>query len=393
MRIARSRASVCYGLCLSVLLLGIGGCEKESTPVSTAPKATAPPQLDISQVSAEADNLWQNGNHVLSKVETESAALKAAVDSFIAEPAQPSLAQAQSAWLSAFVAYRHFYFFYFLGQASPNQFEKLASLHYRIAANPIQPGYLDAFGPYLYSGLVHDIGVEMNAENLVQQNGLTNSEDVTLGLYALHFMLFGIANDRSYADYTAVNTLTALDKEQGFNSTAELPHNRRRALLQLQAQILVEDVRHLKYSWNSTDAGSLMTHWQELKPQQKLKVTTKTLRQGLTQLIIDVAEINKIENKTEVGEIPADEGPFTDADEFYYSNFVMPDKKAFVELAVKSLISATPVLPEQQHNSVNDALTNIIAKLNGENTSGDTSEVWSAVYENLKLAVDSLSTV
>lgn len=395
---------------ITVLLFGLSACEKKPPP---EPETTAEPTpvIDKTRVNTAADQLWIAGEDILSASVAGASGLSSAIDQFLASPSAETLKTAQQKWQDAFLAYRRFYFFYFLGQAAPSHFNALAESHFRIAAHPIQPGYLDSFGPYLYSGLVHDIGMRISRENLVGQHGLTNSEDAVLGLYAIHFMLFGIDGDRAPADYSAVKELSRKDVEAGFKQVEETPNHRRRLLLQTQANILLDDLTALHNSWQSNEANSLRSNWQAIAPREKLNLVRQTLKQGLTQLIVDVVEFKKLDEAdaadnstnaetesatseaTDIGEAAESAetgGAATEEDDFSYSNYPASNQQQFVLLSIESLLDAVPVLRKEKREEIESLLLETSAML-AEPFDAKQENNWTSVYQNLKAAVDALS--
>lgn len=392
-----------------VLLIGLSACEKKPAP---EPETTTEPTpvIDKTHVNTAADQLWMAGEDILAASVAGANALSSAIDLFLASPSADSITFAQQKWQEAFLDYRRFYFFHFLGQAAPSHFNVLAESHYRIAAHPIQPGYLDSFGPYLYSGLVHDISMPISRENLINQHGLTNSEDAALGLYAIHFMLFGIDGNRAPADYSTVKELSPKDIEAGFKKVEETPNHRRRLLLQMQANILLDDLTALHNGWQSNQQNPLYQNWQAFAPREKWNLVRQTLKQGLTQLIVDVVALNKLKEaaatearpsaetahaeSTETGEADTEktdtEEIVTEEIDFSYSNYPASNQQQFVLLSIESLLEAVPVLREEKREEIESLLLETSAML-AEPFDGKQENGWTNVYENLKAAADALS--
>lgn len=400
---------VCLAGMITVLLFGLSACEENPPP---EPETTAEPTpvIDKTRVNTTADQLWIAGEDTLTASVAGANELNSAIGHFLASPSAETLKTAQQKWHDAFLAYRRFYFFYFLGQAAPAHFNALGESHFRIAAHPIQPGYLDSFGPYLYSGLVHDIGMRISRENLIDQHGLTNSEDAVLGLYAMHFMLFGIDGDRTPTDYSAVKELSRTDVEAGFKQVEETPNHRRRLLLQTQAIILRDDLTALHNSWQSNETNSLRFNWQAIAPREKLNLVRQTLKQGLTQLIVDVVELNKLEEgvaadtqaNTETESADNTDAAQTDAaqtdtaemvteeNDFNYSNYPAANTQQFVLLSIESLLDAVPVLKKEKREQLESLLQETSTML-AEPFDETQKNSWTGVYQNLKAAVDALS--
>ena len=400
----RQQGFVRLACIVTILLIALSACEKKpATETETIAEPT--PVIDKTRINTATDHLWTAGQDILSASVAGANQMNSAIDHFLASPSAETLKTAQQKWQEAFLAYRRFYFFYFLGQAAPSHFNSLVESHFRIAAHPIQPGYLDSFGQYLYSGLVHDIGMQISRENLIGQHGLTNSEDAVLGLYAIHFMLFGIDGDRASADYSVVKQLSRKDIEAGFKQVEETPNHRRRLLLQMQANILLDDLTALHNSWRSNEQNSLYFNWQALAPREKLNLVRQTLKQGLTQLIVDVVELNKMEEAVATdAQISTEAEPAESADtgeadtaevateenDFSYSNYPATSQQQYVLLSIESLLDAVPVLRKEKREQIEGLLQATSAML-AEPFDETQENSWTKVYQNLKAAVDALS--
>lgn len=192
-----------------------------------------------------------------------------------------SLTAAQHAWHGAAKRIEAFYVFSRLGSLSTSAHSYLANQQYNIAAWPIAPGYLDAYGEHPYSGLVFEAGLPLSASLLRQQHGMTAQSDAALGIYAIEYILFGENNDRRPSVFQPITELSDQDQATGYQKVEELPGNRRRQLLQLQTSLLLEDVRQLQQYWE--------THQPPVRDADfKLAALTMT-----TEQIIEAAQLQK----------------------------------------------------------------------------------------------------
>lgn len=274
----------------SVLL---SACEKKTSealpPTSNAAPATSTTSETTIQHEA-ADAWWASGANILAACLVHARELQLQVADFIDAPDTQKLQQSQQTWQKAAIAYRAFYAHHFVALSDPQTFQILAEIDFRIGAWPVQPGSLDSWGSYLYSGLVHDVGNPLTMENLLLLHGQVDSENATLGLYAIEYMLFGENGSRTVDDYVSQNKVTAEYEERGFNSPSELPNNRRRMLLTLQAGKLVEDLELLVNSWNAELPGSQTNVWKALADAKKERVLTSAFERGLAQLLVNDEE-------------------------------------------------------------------------------------------------------
>lgn len=258
----------------------------ETQPVDVLPSATKTHDLDLQA----AETWWSQGGEVLARCLQNARDLQHITSDFLDEPDAQKLEQSQHAWQKTALAYRSFYAYHYLGLSEPQAFHILSEVDYRIAAWPVQPGSLDSFGSYLYSGLVHDIGNPLTMDNLLTLHGQIDSENATLGLFAIEFMLFGEEGTRKVSDYVRQLIVDAEHKERGFNSPSELPNNRRRMLLTLQTGKLVDDLALLVNSWNAPNVTSQAHAWQSLEDSAKYRALSAALEQGLAQLLVNENE-------------------------------------------------------------------------------------------------------
>lgn len=275
---------------LTLVLLGslLSACEKspEAPVVVESSETSASPAREVSLDQQAATAWWLGGGDILARSLTHARDLQVQVSDFLDAPDSAQLQQAQQTWQLAAEAYRGFYAHHFVALSDTNTFHILAEIDFRIGAWPVQPGSLDSWGSYLYSGLVHDIGNPLTMENLLNLHGQVDSENATLGLFAIEYMLFGENGSRTIEDYTSQNKVTAEFKERGFNSPSELPNNRRRMLLTLQTGKLVEDLQLLVDSWSAEGPASQLTVWNSLSDAKKERVLTAAFERGLAQLLV-----------------------------------------------------------------------------------------------------------
>lgn len=130
-----------------------------------------------------------------------------------------------------------------LATSNPNLFATLAADIQPVHQYPIAPGFLDSVQGYPASGLVHDISLPIRRDTLLQQHGLTDNSEATLGLHVLEFLLYGDTGERTAEDYRRAQSGSAQLK------VSELPQNRRRALLQLATGLTCEAIEQLATHW------------------------------------------------------------------------------------------------------------------------------------------------
>jgi len=278
------RFNILIGLC--ALLLGLSACEPAPQNEKTKPETSAP-STPRSSIKLLNETLWESGDETIEAFIVGAGKLQTAVQALLEQPDADTLKRGQAAWQSAVLDYQALFFIQQLAFARPTLFSALADLDFLLAAHPIQPGYLDYYGDYRYSGLVHDIHITLDRTNLSKQHGLTDREDVVLGLYAIEYMLFGEQGKRPAADYMPVTTLSRTHLENGYKDISETPNNRRRQLLRLQAAMLLESSKTFLSQWQS-----LAAPWQQQTPEAQRAIVQQAFDRALTQLLLDLATIN-----------------------------------------------------------------------------------------------------
>lgn len=304
--------------------------------------------------------------------------LQSKIDSLLSEPTPGHLKAAHTAWLEGVLAYRHATLQKHIGLVDPENFSRINRLDYQIASYPIQPGFIDAYGPYKYSGLVHDIGFPITRESLENQHGLTDLGDVILGYYAIEFLLFNVDGKRDLGDLVAIETLNDELKKRGFENTNEIPNNRRRELLKHQADILVANLEELIDQWQVTQGAPLAIS--SLPQAQVEKLMLRALASAITQLLIELSGFTTDDAEKDILSSRIRNASFD-------------TQKAFINSAIASLSTTSKMLLAKDSaqfdtQALKDA-ENLTGKKSPENIE-DAKAYWAEVFAKLKQASDSL---
>lgn len=247
------------GLMLCCLMVGCGN----ESPTPDSPTQVPPPesntsiQLDIEQANAirEISSAYMLQIDVdLNAVDAALASLVTAIEELLNTPDEDRLQQARAAWTNANVAYEltaiHRYFAdTILGESLALQ---LFQLDYQLNHWPILPGYIDYVENYPNSGMVNDMTVAIEPDNLRAQHGVFDANEAAIGFHVIEFLLWGEAGvegvDRSASDYEAQSELTEQQAEDGL-SLADLSNNRRREFLRVATTSLRSDFSRLASIW------------------------------------------------------------------------------------------------------------------------------------------------
>ncbi len=277
-------------LLIGVLIWGINACDQPSPlPTGGVAKTESAARSRVAEATRTANPAWPLGEELLSEGTARATAFNKAINRLLDSPNIEHLEQAQQTWRETAAALEQFHLFSRLGVVAPQDFQKLVDLQYNLTAWPIQPGYLDSYGEHPYSGIVFDVGMPLTAEALREQHGMTDNSDAALGVYAIEFILFGEQNNRGPLLFQPITALNDQYKEDGYSSVDELPRNRRRELLRLQAQLLVEDVMRLQQEWTGNQAGQLRYKFELLTPTQQADLLRKASLAMATEQLVTVA--------------------------------------------------------------------------------------------------------
>ena len=391
-------------LCLSLLLLLLtAGCEK-NTP-TTAPETAeqlnnSDMDLDQAQSGVATEQLWRVASESLNAIESEARNLSQAISTFLDQPTPANLTSAQQKWRSAYFSYQGFYFYSQLAVTEAEVFAPLVQADFYIGAEPIQPGYLDYFGDYPYAGLVHDISVPLNPESLIKQHGMTDAEEIVLGLHAIEFMLFGENGSRPPIDYLELDELTTSNNEQGYNTVNELPNNRRRALLQTQANQLTTDIEGLHNAWENRGIGSIHSNWQDLTPSEQVLTIRKAFERTVTQLLLKTVASSTAANaatessETETNAATDSSGANPQTNQNTDLPFQLLSNSQLAQAlanAVASLKGCYLYLPETTGATITAELERAHHQLEQSSASGTPID-WSQVYQAIKDSSEAYQT-
>lgn len=238
--------------------------------------------------TADVEAMYSYGREKFRSARAAHASLVGCIQTFIQQPTEEELARCQVRWTKSAIADGQLTYFYHLAQQAPNISTQFNFLQFRISARPIQPGYLDSFGNYPYSGLVHDIGFQLNKQSLSDQHGRTDVQEVVLGLFAMEYLLFGEDKRRSVNDFAEIKQLTQKHQNNGLTDLSEVASNRRRELLRLQANILDSDLKILTRLWEKSIHNSWLSVLTNEGSDIQDTIYVQTLEFVLTQHLVEL---------------------------------------------------------------------------------------------------------
>lgn len=297
----------CYQWLLLVSLLGLTiACEKEkgldhNTQQRTPSTSQSRLAITNQEANTLASHLWQQGQAALADTQKQVAELQQRLDAFLDNPTEQTLQEARQQWHATYTQYQLLAPFLYIQPAenSPPQriFARLDQARFSLAAWPIQPGYIDGYRAHIHSGIVHDTSIPITIKNLRKQHGLTADEEAVLGLHAIEFLLWRDKELSLAEHFVAKENYTSLGTQLNLK-THELPDNRRRALLKIQAQLLLNDVNQLQTQWQKN--GALFASFQKLIASEKIIAINNGFYSYISQLHNLFTYYSNIDNEENV---------------------------------------------------------------------------------------------
>lgn len=174
---------------LGLLLLLLAACEPEPTPAPkpAAPAARPATEIQITDLDREMQGLLSR--HLqdrYGKAEQAAATLCAGIDQLLEKPNRANLSLTRSHWLAAHHRYRAAHTMHSLLESTSDQ---------QLDAWPVLGGYIDRAPGYPRSGIVYDTTLEITPAALSEQHQLTDTSEVSIGLHAMEYLLWGDPDD------------------------------------------------------------------------------------------------------------------------------------------------------------------------------------------------------
>lgn len=246
-------------------------CSDRPAPTASEPAtpaiAEAPESANQQAVKDAARQLWAGSSALLANVSQQADQLDKTVQSLLDHPGPRQLEDARAAWHQCHSSWLAFSYQLAVIDAHQGLFDDLATLTSAIGGWPIQPGFLDYFDVYSQSGLVNDIAIPINAQNIRAAHQQFDVDDRALGLHAIAYLLWGESGQRPASDYVLATTD---DNSEEAPKADELPSNRRRALLALQVNLLRDDLQSLASQWQANTRSQLTFNRQNSQQASEL---------------------------------------------------------------------------------------------------------------------------
>jgi putative iron-regulated protein len=205
----------------------------------------------------------------LSKANQSAQTLDSKLASFMYHPNPMSHEEIQQAWRNAYNDFLASLIFSYLPIQDPPDWhtQRIGYRHLltQLDSWPIEGGYIDYIQGYPYSGIVNDLTLSIDEENLRSQHGFTDSSNASLGFHALEFMFWGGQSQRTPHDFfpqentapvpindseqEGLEPLVDSNNDQGIADIKPQNHNRRRQYTQLLSELLLKDLHRVQRRW------------------------------------------------------------------------------------------------------------------------------------------------
>lgn len=258
--------------------------------IRDAANSTAPSE-NAGSIANATLSLWDLGQHSLINSEQALRTFSAQTDIFLNEPSAEGLAQVQQEWRNSHEQWQQQLLWITLANKHAETFAELKLRYFAIDARDLQPGYLDAVQDYPFSGIVNDISILLNADNLRQQHGLTDNSEVSLGFHALELLLWGEQGQRQFSDFQAIAAITSEQNAAGL-TTVDLANNRRRTLLRLIGQLLADDIQRLRQDWQNPQSVISQSYLRLAPPQRHAGAQQAVAYMLSVELIGQLGQLN-----------------------------------------------------------------------------------------------------
>lgn len=258
-RFTRVRLAICAGL-----LAALSGCDDPEPQLAVAPvatnAATAEHSDDVIATTAFIAFTPALAYAQLSDATQAAKALNDAIQTLLTTPNEKTLEAARLQWQATYSTYLKSVVFSYLPIKSPKEWRKqhitYRDLVFLIDPWPIEGGYVDYVEQHPFSGIVNDLTLEINADTVFNQHGLSDPSSASLGFQVLAFLLWGEQGQRQASDFdNHTNTAAVVgdDTQKTQPAVVSVQNNpRRRALIKHVSDRLHHDLNHLKQRWQTS---------------------------------------------------------------------------------------------------------------------------------------------
>lgn len=195
---------------------------------------------------------------------TQTAAMKGAIDAFVASPNPTSHQAAKDAWLLARETYGQTEAFRF----ADGPIDDADGPEGLLNAWPLDEVYIDYVVGSPLAGIVNDTTVVLDKPTLEALNELGGESNIALGYHAVEFLLWG--QDDADASLLTSGSRPHTDYIVGASGTAS-NQARRGVFLKLAAEVILENLQSLVNAWEAGNASNYRTVFESLENDEALR--------------------------------------------------------------------------------------------------------------------------
>ncbi|WP_028670828.1 imelysin family protein [Saccharospirillum impatiens] len=179
----------------TLLALVLLGCSSPNEPTSETDQLAQSPLPDIKtakpdvQFASLARAFQDRADIAGTAMQAACQPLGSAVTAFLDSVETGLQSEAQAVWHDCYEHWQAFSLFHQVA-FNPAAQEALDRSRRLINVRPFLPGYVDALPEYPYSGLVHETGMDLTLDNLLEQHQLMDLESPALGFPVVETLLW-----------------------------------------------------------------------------------------------------------------------------------------------------------------------------------------------------------
>lgn len=219
------------------------------------------PALTFAQT--ETDSVKAYGTHVYTSYKESldrALLMKEAIENFTRNPSVMTMEVAKSAWIYAREIYGQTEVFRFYN----GPIDMDGGPEGQLNAWPLDENYIDYVVGAPNSGIINDAVnyPVIDRDLLISLNELDGEKNISTGYHAIEFLLWGQdlytdgAGRRSFEDYVASKTPSAVRRAQYINTVADL---------------LVDDLKGLVEAWDQRRSGNFRTNFEIQDSKESIK--------------------------------------------------------------------------------------------------------------------------
>jgi len=174
-------------------LAACSGSDPEQTETTedsaTDNVAPEPAPAESGQLVAAAGRMQQAARESGDTMMTACQTLQTRVTGFLQHPDDSGRDAAREAWHDCYEHWNRFLVFHQVA-FTPRDAAALVRTGRLINTRPFQPGYIDGMPEYPYSGLVHETGMVLSLNTLLDQHQMMDEESASLGFPVVETLLW-----------------------------------------------------------------------------------------------------------------------------------------------------------------------------------------------------------